>query len=407
MLTVLFGVVGFTVVMLALVSLLLLARTVLVPSGPVNIVVNSGERDFQARAGDTLLTTLTSAGILLPSACGGRGTCGVCRVQVVEGGGGLLPTETAHISRGEAQEGWRLACQVKVKESISLAIPSEIFAVRRWQTTVRSNKNVATFIREIVLELHEGEEIAFRAGGYIQVECPPYECRFTDFDIGEQYRSDWDKYDLWRLASSNRETVTRAYSMANYPEERGVIILNVRIATPPPNEPDAPPGVVSSYLFNLKAGDEVTITGPFGEFFAKETDREMVFIGGGAGMAPMRSHILDQLERINTTRQISFWYGARSLQEAFYVDEFDRLASQHPNFEWHLALSEPLEADHWTGPTGFIHEVVYRQHLENHPTPEGVEYYLCGPPMMIKACQKMLDDLGVPPGSVMFDDFGI
>lgn len=407
MLTVFLGVLGFTLIMLVLVSVLLLARTALVPSGPVDIVVNDGDHDFRANAGDTLLTTLGNVGILLPSACGGRGTCGVCVVQVVAGGGALLPTETAHISRGEAQEGWRLACQVKVKENLAVMVPSEIFAVKRWRCTVRSSRNVATFIREVVLELPEGEVMAFQAGGYIQVECPPFECRFTDFAIDEKYRADWDKYDLWRLVSTNSSTVTRAYSLANYPEEKGIIMLNVRIATPPPGMGDVPPGVVSSYLFNLKPGDDVTITGPFGEFLAKETDREMVFIGGGAGMAPMRSHILDQLERIASKRKISFWYGARSRREAFYVDEFDRLAARHDNFAWHLALSEPLEEDHWTGPTGFIHQVVYRDYLENHPAPEDVEYYLCGPPMMIKACRKMLDDLGVTSENVMFDDFGI
>ncbi len=405
MLTVLLGVVGFTLVMLVLVSVLMAARSVLVPSGPVAIIVNDGARDFRAAAGDTLLTTLSGADILLPSACGGRGTCGVCRVRVPEGGGPMLPTEAVHIGRADARAGWRLACQLKVRGDLRVVVPAEIFAVRQLRCTVRASRNVATFIREIVLDLPAGERLEFRAGGYIQVECPPFSCAFRDFDIAAEYRADWERYGLMQLVASNEETVTRAYSMANGPAEPG-LVLNVRIATPPRDAPDAPPGAVSSWLFSLTPGAPVDVTGPFGTFFARDTGREMVFIGGGAGMAPMRSHIVDQLERIGTARRISFWYGARSLREAFYVDEFDRLAAQHQNFTWHLALSEPLPADGWTGPTGFIHQVVHDTLLRDHPAPEEVEYYLCGPPLMIRACQKMLDDLGVDPQQVMFDDFG-
>jgi len=405
--TVLLGVVAFTLVMLTLVGVLLAARAILVPAGPVQIVINGGsEHDLTPRAGSTLLDTLGRVGIFLPSACGGRGTCGACLVRLVEGGGALLPTEAAHIGRGDARAGWRLACQLKVREDLSLEIPPEILAARRFQCRVRSNRNVGTFIKEIVLDLPDAAALEFRAGAYVQVECPPYELSFTDFDIGEGFRADWDRYGLWGLESKNTGTVTRAYSMANHPQEKGVVILNVRIATPTPGSTGIPPGVVSSYLFNLDVGDPVTVLGPFGHFLAEESDREMVFVGGGAGMAPMRSHIFDQLVRIRTDRKISFWYGARSLRESFYVEEFDRLADEHANFTWHLALSEPLSEDDWTGYTGLIHQVLYRNYLKDHPAPEEVEYYLCGPPMMIQACLKMLDDLGVDAESIRFDDFG-
>ena len=407
MLTIAFGVIAFTSVMLALVAILLGARSVLVTSGNVTIAVNGGgEHDITTVAGSTLLGTLATAGVFIPSACGGKGTCGVCRVKVTSGGGALLPTETGHITRGEASDGWRLSCQVKVKENLAVEVPAEIFDVRQWGCTVRSNHNVATFIKELVLELPPGEPVPFRAGGYIQIEAPPHTVLYRNFAIEDDYRPDWDKYDLWRYESHVSEEVTRAYSMANYPGEEGIIMLNVRVATPPPGAGDVPPGVMSSFIFNLKPGDQVNITGPFGEFFARETDNEMIFIGGGAGMAPMRSHILDQFKRIHTTRKVSFWYGARSLREAFYIDDFNEIAEPNQNFEWHLALSEPLPEDQWTGATGFIHRVSYDQYLKDHPAPEDVEYYLCGPPMMIDACKKMLDDLGVEPENVMFDDFG-
>ncbi len=407
MTTIVFGVLIFTAVMLVLVGLLLSARRFLVPSGSVTITVNEGgEHDLTAAPGASLLDILSAGGILVASACGGQGTCGVCRVKVRKGGGSLLPTETGHISRGEGRDGWRLSCQVKVKQDVAVEIPAEVFDVRGWRCTVRSNHNVATFIKELVLELPPGESVPFRAGGYIQIECPPHEVNFADFDIDDIYQADWDHFDVWRYRSRVTAAVTRAYSMANYPEERDIIMLNVRIATPPPGVADAPPGIMSSYIFGLKPGDEVEITGPFGDFFARDTDNEMVFIGGGAGMAPMRSHILDQFLRLHTDRKVSFWYGARSLREAFYREDFDTLAREHDNFEWHLALSEPLPEDEWTGATGFIHQVLHDEFLADHPAPEDLEYYMCGPPMMNDACKKMLNDLGVEPENIMLDDFG-
>ncbi len=407
MLTVVFGVLCFTLVIVSLVVVLLLAKSRLQPEGKVEILINDDpEKALTVDRGGTLLGTLSADGIFIPSACGGKGTCGVCVVTVEKGGGALLPTEVTHIQPAEARKGVRLACQVKVKEDMKIALPPEIFAVRRWSCRVRSNDNVASFIKELVLELPEGEEVPFRAGGYIQIECPPHEFRYRDFDIGEKYRGEWDQFDLWRFVSKVDEPVQRAYSMANYPEEKGIIMLNVRVSSPPPNAPEAPPGQMSSYIFGLKPGDEVTIAGPFGEFFARPTENEMCFVGGGAGMAPMRSHIFDQFKRLHTQRKITFWYGARSLREAFYVEDFDQVAEENENFEWHLALSEPLEEDRWTGQVGFIHQVLYDNYLKDHPAPEEIEYYLCGPPMMIDACKKMLDDLGVEPESILFDDFG-
>jgi len=396
-----------SVVILALVLILMAARSRLVPSGDVKILINGDpDKAVTAPAGSTLLNTLADNQIFIPSACGGQGTCGVCRVTVLEGGGSILPTETGHINRGDAREGVRLSCQVKVKQDMEIEIPSEIFEVRRWKCRVRSNDNVATFIKELVLELPEGEDVPFRAGGYIQIECPPHEVAYKDFDVAEEYRGDWDHFDVWRFVSKVDEPINRAYSMANYPEEHGIIMLNVRIASPPPRMPDVPPGQMSSYIFSLKPGDEVTISGPFGEFFAKDTDNEMIFIGGGAGMAPMRSHIFDQFKRLHTKRKVSFWYGARSLREAFYVEDFDSIQAENDNFEWHLALSEPQEEDNWTGHTGFIHQVLYDNYLKDHPAPEDCEYYICGPPMMNDAVIKMLTDLGVEPENVAFDDFG-
>ncbi len=407
MTTVLLGVGMFTFTIATLVGLLMLARRQLVATGDVAITVNGDpEKALCTGAGGTLLGTLSANGIFIPSACGGKGTCGVCTVTVTSGGGAILPTELSHISRGEARDGVRLSCQVKVKQDLAIELPPEVFSVKQWRCTVRSNHNVATFIKELVLELPEGESVPFRAGGYIQIEAPPATVAYTDFDIDEEYRPDWNKFNLWRYVSTVDEPVTRAYSMANYPEERGVIMLNIRVASPPPRAPEGtPPGKVTSYLFSLKPGDEVTISGPFGEFFAKETDAEMLFIGGGAGMAPMRSHVFDQFHRLRTSRKVSYWYGARSLREAFYINEFDTL-SKHDNFDWHLALSEPLPEDNWTGDTGFIHQVVLENYLAAHPAPEDIEYYLCGPPLMLKACMDMLDALGVEPENILFDDFG-
>jgi Na+-transporting NADH:ubiquinone oxidoreductase subunit F len=407
MLTIILGVVVFVLVIVALVVILMVAKSKLVAAGDVTITVNEDpDKAISTKAGETLLNTLAAQKIFIPSACGGKGTCGVCKVSVLEGGGALLPTETSHVSRGEAREGVRLSCQVKVKQDMKIEVEPEIFNVRKWQCRVRSNQNVATFIKELVLELPEGEGVPFRAGGYIQIECPPHVVRYSDYVIEDEYRGDWDKYDMWQFVSEVTEPLTRAYSMANYPGEEGLIMLNVRIASPPPNMPTVPPGKMSSYIFGLEPGDEVTISGPFGEFYAKETDNEMVFIGGGAGMAPMRSHIFDQFKRIRTDRKVSFWYGARSLREAFYVEDFNQIAAENQNFEWHLALSDPLPEDEWTGDTGFIHQVVLDKYLQNHPAPEDVEYYMCGPPMMNQACINMLLDLGVEPENIALDDFG-
>ena len=408
MVTVVLGVLMFTFVIVSLVFVLLAARRSLVGTGDVTIVINDDPNNtLQTVAGGTLLGTLATNKIFIPSACGGKGTCGVCTVKVNDGGGAILPTELNHVSRGEAREGVRLSCQVKVKQDMKIEVPPEVFSVQKWTCKVRSNHNVATFIKELVLELPVGENVPFRAGGYIQIECPPGVVPYRDFQIEEEYRTDWDKFDLWRYTSTVEEPVVRAYSMANYPEEKGVITLNVRIASPPPRGPEGiPPGKMSSYMFSLKPSDDVVISGPFGEFFAKETDAEMLFIGGGAGMAPMRSHIFDQFFRLGTSRKISFWYGARSLREAFYVDHFDKIQAKFPNFDWQLALSEPLPEDAWKGKTGFIHQVVYDNYLRDHPAPEDVEFYLCGPPMMIKACMEMLDNLGVEPENILFDDFG-
>jgi Na+-transporting NADH:ubiquinone oxidoreductase subunit F len=405
MIEILLGVGFFTGIVLILAVLILSARSKLVASGHVTIAIND-KKFIETPIGGKLLNALGDAKIFVSSACGGGGTCGVCRVKVFEGGGVILPTETSHINKREAREGYRLSCQVAVKQNMKIEIPDEIFGVKKWQCTVRSNHNVATFIKELVLELPQGEHVDFRAGGYIQVFCPPYKHSFEDFDIEERFRSDWDRLNLWNLVSKVNEPLERAYSMANYPEERGIIMLNIRIATPPPRTQNVPPGKMSSYLFGLKPGDKVTISGPFGEFFARDTDNEMVFIGGGAGMAPMRSHIFDQLGRLKTTRKMSFWYGARSKREMFYVDDFNKLAAEHDNFEWHVALSDPLPEDVWSGYTGFIHNVLYNEYLKTHPAPEDCEYYLCGPPMMNAAVIKMLLDLGVERENIMLDDFG-
>jgi Na+-transporting NADH:ubiquinone oxidoreductase subunit F len=397
----------FTVIILALTLVILLARSKLVASGNVRILVNDDpDRSLTVPIGGKLLNALADQKLFLPSACGGGGTCGQCKVQVHEGGGSILPTETSLVNRREAREGGRLSCQVAVKEDLKITVPAEIFSIRKWECTVRSNRNVATFIKELVLELPEGEAVDFRAGGYVQIECGPHTVAYGDFEIEEEYRGDWDRFDLWRYVSKVDEHVVRAYSMANYPGEKGIIMLNVRIASPPPRTADVPPGKMSSWIFGLKPGDRVTISGPYGEFFATETDNEMIFIGGGAGMAPLRSHIFDQLRRLGSPRKLSFWYGARSLRESFYDEDFEELAGENDSFSWHLALSEPQPEDEWKGPTGFIHQVLYDRYLKDHPAPEDCEYYLCGPPMMIAAVVQMLEDLGVEPENVFFDDFG-
>ncbi len=399
------GVGFFTLIVLALVAIILFAKNRLVASGNVNIEINS-EKTIQVPVGGKLLGALADNELFVSSACGGGGTCAQCRVKIHDGGGSILPTEQTHITKREAKEGERLSCQVTVKQDMKIEVPEEVFGVKKWDCKVRSNENVATFIKELVLELPAGENVDFRAGGYIQIECPPHKINYKDFVVQDEYKPDWDHFNIWQYESVVEETVIRAYSMANYPEEKGIIMLNVRIASPPPRTEGLPPGQMSSYIFNLQPGDEVTISGPFGEFFAKETAAEMVFVGGGAGMAPMRSHIFDQLERIGTDRKISFWYGARSLREMFYVEDFDRLDAQHDNFEWHVALSDPQEGDDWTGYTGFIHSVLLENYLKDHPAPEDCEFYMCGPPMMNQAVINMLQDLGVEDENIMLDDFG-
>ncbi|WP_170435691.1 NADH:ubiquinone reductase (Na(+)-transporting) subunit F [Ruegeria arenilitoris] len=399
------GVVLFTLIVLALVALIMAARSRLVSSGNVNITIN-GEKTISVPAGGKLLQTLAAEKLFVPSACGGGGTCAQCRVRVLEGGGSILPTEESHITKREATCGDRLSCQVAVKQDMKIEVPEEVFGVKKWECTVRSNDNVATFIKELVLELPEGEDVNFRAGGYIQIAAPAHKVDYSDFDVAEEYREDWDKFNLWQYKSTVTEPIERAYSMANYPNEKGIIMLNVRIASPPPGSEGIPPGQMSSYIFYLKPGDKVTISGPFGEFFARETDKEMVFVGGGAGMAPMRSHIFDQLKRLNTKRKITFWYGARSRREMFYVEDFDQLAAENENFEWHVALSDPQPGDDWDGYTGFIHNVLFEEYLKNHPAPEDCEFYMCGPPIMNQSVINMLLDLGVDREDIMLDDFG-
>ena len=399
------GIVLFTLIIMVLVFVILSARSKLVATGDIEIIVND-EKTIKTKAGGKLLGALAGANLFVSSACGGGGTCAQCKVKIFEGGGSILPTEESHITKREAAEGDRLSCQVAVKQNMRIQVPEEVFGVKKWECTVRSNDNVATFIKELILELPEGESVNFRAGGFIQIECPPHTVEYKNFIIADEYRPDWDRFDLWRYKSVVKENVVRAYSMANYPEEKGIVMLNVRIASPPPNADDVPPGIMSSYIFDLKPGDKVTISGPFGEFFAKDTDREMVFIGGGAGMAPMRSHIFDQLRRLKSKRKMTFWYGARSLREMFYTEDFDELAAENDNFTWHVALSDALPEDNWTGYTGFIHNVIYENYLKDHPAPEDCEYYMCGPPMMNAAVIKMLEDLGVEPENIMLDDFG-
>jgi len=402
------GVLAFTGTVLVLVLVILYARSKLVAGGSVWIEINDDpDKRIESSPGRKLLVALAEEGIFLSSACGGGGTCGQCKCQVLAGGGAALPTEAEKLSRAELREGWRLSCQVAVKQDMKIHVPAAFFGVRKLECTVVSNANVATFIKELVLALPEGVDLHFRAGEYMQFEVPPFRARFGDFDIPAEYRSDWERFRLFDLELDNRaESTVRAYSMASYPLERGVLKFNVRIATPPPNRPELPPGIVSTYLFSRKPGDRITLFGPFGEFLARDTDAEMVFIGGGAGMAPLRSHIFDQLVRLKSRRKITFWYGARSLREAFYVEDFDRLQAEHDNFRWHLALSDPAPQDQWSGYRGFIHQVVYEHHLKHHRAPEDCEYYLCGPPMMNSATIRMLTDLGVEPDHILLDDFG-
>lgn len=404
-----FGIVVFTALVLVLAVLILVAKSKLVDSGDITISINDDpEKAITLPAGGKLLGALASKGIFVSSACGGGGSCGQCIVKVKSGGGEILPTELSHITKREAKEGYRLACQVNVKSSMEVELPEEIFGVKKWECTVISNDNKATFIKELKLQIPEGEEVPFRAGGYIQIEAPAHTVRYEDYKalIDEEYHEDWNKFNLWRYVSKVDEPIIRAYSMASYPEEKGIIMLNVRIATPPPNNPDVPPGQMSSYIWSLKPGDKVTISGPFGEFFAKETDAEMVFIGGGAGMAPMRSHIFDQLKRLKSKRKMTFWYGARSKREMFYVEDFDGLQAENDNFKWYVALSDPQPGDNWDGYTGFIHNVLYEHYLKDHEAPEDCEYYMCGPPIMNASVIKMLKDLGVEDENILLDDFG-
>ncbi len=405
--TIIYGVIMFVVIIALLVALILFAKKYLVQSGDVSIGINNDEKlGFKCPAGDKLINILSNKGVFISSACGGRGACGQCKVQVTSGGGNVLPIEYSHLSKRQIKEGWRLACQVTVKGDTDIALPASVFGGKKWQCTVISNHNVSTFIKELRLQIPEGEVVPFRAGGYIQIEAPAHTVYYKDFDIEPQFKGAFTHFGFDKLVSKVDEPIIRAYSMANYPGEKGLIMLNVRIATPPLKAMDLPPGKMSSFIWSLKPGDKVTISGPFGEFFARDTQNEMVFIGGGAGMAPMRSHIFDQLKRLDSKRKISFWYGARSLSEAFYVDEFNQLAKEHPNFTWHLALSDPQPEDNWTGLTGFIANVLYEQYLRDHKNPEDCEYYMCGPPMMSKSAVDMLHSLGVEDENILFDNFG-
>ena len=401
------GVGMFIAIVLALVFIIMFAKSKLVPEGDVQILINGDPaKSITTSPGGKLLGALADSGIFVSSACGGGGSCGQCHVHIKSGGGEILPTELDHISKRDAKEGLRLSCQVAIKQDMDIELPEEIFGVKKWECDVISNNNEATFIKELKLGIPDGESVPFRAGGYIQIEAPPHHIKYSDFDVPEEYRPDWNHFGFFDVESTVDEETIRAYSMANYPEEEGIILLNVRIATPPPKNLSLPAGKMSSFIWSLKPGDKVTISGPFGEFFAKDTDAEMVFVGGGAGMAPMRSHIFDQLRRLKTDRKISFWYGARSAREMFYVEDFDMLAAENENFDWHLALSDPQPEDNWDGLTGFIHNVLFENYLKDHEAPEDCEFYMCGPPMMNAAVVQMLKDLGVEDENIMLDDFG-
>lgn len=400
------GVAMFSGIVLGLVAFIVAARSKLVASGPVQIHINE-QKTITIPAGGKLLNALANEGVFVSSACGGGGTCAQCKVKVFSGGGEILQTEKAHINSRDARTGMRLSCQVSVKQDMCIEVPEEALETKKWECEVISNHNVATFIKEFKLKLPEGEQVNFKSGGFIQIEVPPHEVAYKDFIIEEKYREDWDKFNVWRYVSKVEEPVVRAYSMANYPGEKGIIMLNIRVATPPPRDTTGlPPGKVSSYVFGCKPGDKVTISGPYGEFFINDSDSEMVYIGGGAGMAPLRSHIFELFKNRKTNRKLSYWYGGRSVRELFYVDHFEEIEKEFPNFKFHIALSDALPEDNWTGHKGFIHQVVLDNYLKNHPAPEDIEYYLCGPPMMTSAVFKMLEDLGVEKSNIRFDDFG-
>jgi len=408
-----FSVLASLTIIFFLTALLVYAKTKLVPSGKVKIIINGQEDEpVEVDPGSNLLVALSNENIFLPSACGGGGTCAQCKCQVIEGGGDILPTEVGHFTRKEIEEHWRLACQVKVRQDMKIQVPEEVFGIKKWECEVISNHNVATFIKEFVVRLPDGEHLDFEPGGYIQIDVPPIVVNYKDIDVEEEFRGDWDKFNMWDLVMVNDEPIFRAYSMANYPAEGDIIMLNIRIATPPWDRKknkfmDVNPGICSSYVFARKPGDKVTISGPYGEFFIKPSNREMVYIGGGAGMAPLRSHIFHLFKTEKTKRKVSYWYGARSLRELFYTEQFREIEKEFPNFEYHIALSEPLPEDNWTGPVGFIHQVVLENYLKNHPEPEECEYYMCGPPQMLAAVLNMLDELGVPDENIAFDDFGV
>jgi Na+-transporting NADH:ubiquinone oxidoreductase subunit F len=409
-LTILYSIIVFLLVILSLVALLLYARDKLAPKGEVTLKIN--DRDILVHPGSNLLSTLSGNEIFLPSACGGGGTCGMCKCQITEGGGSILPTETGFFTRREQHDHWRLGCQVKIRENLTIKVPESVMGIKKWECEVVSNRNVATFIKEFVVRLPEGEELDFDPGGYIQIDVPKYEAGFRDFVIEDQFKGDWDEFKMWDLKIKNNEETFRAYSMANYPAEKNLIKLNIRIATPPWDNAkkqfmDVPPGLCSTYIFSRKPGDKVVISGPYGEFHIKNTNAEMIYIGGGAGMAPLRSHIFHLFNTLKTGRQVSYWYGARSLREVFYKEEFEAIEKQFPNFKFNLALSEALPEDQWSGYKGFIHKVLLENYLCAHEAPEDIEYYFCGPPQMNNAVIKMLDSLGVPQENIAFDDFGI
>ncbi len=397
----------FSGVIFVLVSVLLFVESKVVVKGECAIVINDDQNQPVATtSGKTLLAALLENDILIPCACGGKGTCGTCKCVVEKGGGEILPTELSLVSRTERLRQVRLSCQVKVKQDLQIRIPEDIFNIQKYEATVVSNENVATFIKELIIQLDPGQHLDFKAGAYIQFDIPGYRASFKDFVVQHTYRAVWEQFSLMDLVARSDEPVNRAYSMANHPAEGNLLRFTIRIATPPPGRKDLPPGVGSSYVFNLKPGDRVVLSGPYGDFFVKEGNREICFIGGGAGMAPMRSHIFNQLLTENTSRRITFWYGARSCQEMFYDDEFKELERKFDNFSYHVALSEPQPEDKWEGPVGFIHQVAFDAYLNHHPDPTEIEYYLCGPPMMISAVKTMLDSLGVEPEMIAFDDFG-
>ena len=407
-LTVFSSILVFSVIILVLVTMLGFAEKKLLPQGDARILINGDEeKSPTVKPGGSLLSSLASQNVFIPSACGGGGTCSQCKCQVISGGGDILPTEVSHFSRNEIKDNYRLACQVKVKGDLEVKIPDEIFSIQKWECTVKSNENVATFIKELVLELPKGENLDFESGGYIQIDIPKYELKYSEFNVEEEYREDWDKFKMWDLVAKNdNPDEFRAYSMANHPAEGNIVMLNVRIAHPPPQKWDAPPGIASSFIFNLKPGDKVNISGPYGDFFIKDTDREMVYIGGGAGMAPLRSHLFHLFHTLKTGRKVSYWYGARSKREMFYDDHFKAIEKKFPNFSYNVALSDPMKEDNWKGYTGFIHQVVLENYLSKHEDPTEIEYYMCGPPMMNSAVSTMLYDLGVEDDMIDFDDFG-